>query len=346
MKSLFINMFTLFLTLIYGIVSILGHGNMVWPPVWQDAGGKIGTTPQQSCYAGLNYVFDDDKMKTGQVCMWYTNYTMKEGETTLDDSLRTFANIEPMYESYIERNPWLAPGTAKVHSGCGIAGGNPHGCPEGAPSLPGQDCSPYGGGFSYGPRAEDFDFVDVVTTEWKRGAIVTVGWSTVANHGGGYSYRLCKVPVEGVSGLTEECFQQMSLNFASNMQWIQEGDDSSTRKEFLANRTTVGTFPTGSEWTRNPVPNCAGMGGGFFNEDPNICPQGYQFPPPIEGLFGQGSNVYYDQKALFKWTLWDELMVPKDIELGDYVLSFRWDCEQTPQVWNSCSNIRIVDSGA
>ena len=26
----------------------------------------------------------------------------------------------------------------------------------------------------------------------------------------------------------------------------------------------------------------------------------------------------------------------------DYVLSFRWDCEQTPQVWTTCSSIRVT----
>ena len=38
----------------------------------------------------------------------------------------------------------------------------------------------------------------------------------------------------------------------------------------------------------------------------------------------------------------DEVEVPADLEEGDYVLSFRWDCEATPQIWNSCSNIKIV----
>ena len=33
------------------------------------------------------------------------------------------------------------------------------GCPEGAPGGPGEDCGyPYGGGFAYGPKAENFDF--------------------------------------------------------------------------------------------------------------------------------------------------------------------------------------------
>ena len=31
-----------------------------------------------------------------------------------------------------------------------------------------------------------------------------------------------------------------------------------------------------------------------------------------------------------------------DIEPGEYVLSWRWDCEQTPQVWNSCADVTIA----
>ena len=61
-----------------------------------------------------------------------------------------------------------------------------------------------------------------------------------ANHGGGYSYRLCKIPEEGKSGLTEECFQKMPLRFASNEQYVQTGYDRTTRRKFTANRTTTG----------------------------------------------------------------------------------------------------------
>ena len=41
------------------------------------------------------------------------------------------------------------------------------------------------------------------------------------------------------------------------------------------------------------------------------------------------------------WAFKDLVEVPEDLEPGDYVLSFRWDCQHTPQVWNSCSNIKI-----
>ena len=34
-----------------------------------------------------------------------------------------------------------------------------------------------------------------------------VKWYVSANHAGGYSYRLCKMPDRGIRDLTEECFQ-------------------------------------------------------------------------------------------------------------------------------------------
>ena len=37
----------------------------------------------------------------------------------------------------------------------------------------------------------------------------------------------------------------------------------------------------------------------------------------------------------------DGLKVPADIPAGDYVLSYRWDCEMTSQIWQSCADITI-----
>merc|ERR1712179_343194 len=70
-----------------------------------------------------------------------------------------------------------------------------------------------------------------------------------ANHGGGYSYRLCKVGADGPGGVTEECFQKTPLKFASEDSWVQYGWDEASRVRFKANRTTEGTYPPGSEWT-------------------------------------------------------------------------------------------------
>ena len=40
-------------------------------------------------------------------------------------------------------------------------------------------------------------------------------------------------------------------------------------------------------------------------------------------------------------TTYDYLKVP-DVPPGEYVLSFRWDCEASAQVWQSCADITIV----
>ena len=132
---------------------------------------------------------------------------------------------------------------------------------------------------------------------------------------------------------------------------------------FKAHRTTEGTFPAGSEWTKNPIPLCNGTAFGFL--DWMDCRNGFEFPPPAGGhglqgdrLAGTGQHVYYKHddyepiepdadKAFrtefdFFWNIMDEVEVPKDLIPGDYVLSFRWDCEATPQIWNSCANIKII----
>ena len=202
-------------------------------------------------------------------------------------------------------------------------GGNPKGCPEGAPQGPGQDCGqPYGGAFSYGPLAETFDFKDMVTTEWRVGGREVAGWGMVANHGGGYNYRLCKLGPGGRAELTEECFQKTPLKFASGNSWAQYGEDETTRVFFRANRTQAGTVPDGSEWSKNSIPNCAGFAGGYGDPD-SSCPGGLQFPAPAPGLFGQGANIHNPDVTDFQWTLMDELEVPADLIPGDYVLSFR-----------------------
>jgi hypothetical protein len=170
----------------------------------------------------------------------------------------------------------------------------------------------------------------------------------VANHGGGYQYRLCKLPAVGRMGLTEECFQQTPLSFDGDVQWVQYGGDTHSRTAFDAVRTAEGTFPHGSQWTRNPIPACNAPDGGYWSDPGLDCantPLGTQFGPPAPAsgrrLFGFGQSVaYYDR--MFPWTVVDRLRVPKHLEPGKYVVSWRWDSEQTWQVWNTCADVHVV----
>ena len=44
---------------------------------------------------------------------------------------------------------------------------------------------------------------------------------------------------------------------------------------------------------------------------------------------------------LFRLEIVDKLKVPPNLAPGEYVLGWRWDCEESTQVWASCSDISI-----
>ena len=118
-----------------------------------------------------------------------------------------------------------------------------------------------------------------------------------------------------------EWFQATVLDFAGDLQWVQYGDGGE-KVEFLANRTREGTFPPGSQWSRNPIPACIEADGGYMQNNFN-CDQGTQFPPPAPGLFGYGENHISPGEPSFKWSLMDEVWIPGELEPGAYTLSFR-----------------------
>ena len=318
-----------------------GHGNMVIPFVWWDK-EQIGMERGMQCVSGFSIKDLPAGPGAGTNCLWFTNDTFIPHSPTLDNSLRTYRDESipgygPNPLDYTRHNPWRSPGSAHVHSPCGVAGGNPDGCPIGAPRGEGFDCP--GGGWSHGPNAEHYPFSDIPITKWSVGSIVEVAWGIIANHGGGYSYRLCKVPEEGTGYLTEECFQQTPLDFVGEKQWVQYGQDIDSRVEFFANRTNKGTYPKGSQWTKNPIPACYRVDGGFFSPE---CDE-LQFPEPAPGLSGFGNTIKDPSSPRFKFHIVDKIQIPSHLEPGNYVISFRWDCEQTPQIWNACGSIDLVD---
>ena len=61
-----------------------------------------------------------------------------------------------------------------------------------------------------------------------------------------------------------------------------------------------------------------------------------QFQPPLPGLYGWGTNYKPEPNNHWPFFIIDRLQVPLDLPTGDYVLSWRWDCEQGAQVWTTC----------
>jgi hypothetical protein len=173
---------------------------------------------------------------------------------------------------------------------------------------------------------------------WRRGSTVEVGFGIGANHGGGYYYRMCaynsnSAESASVNGslpwLTEDCFQMNSLLFAGDTQWLQH--INGTRTEIPMVKVSEGTFPAGSVWARLPFPQCAKGNAPGYPADhgyEDTCTD-YAFPEPLPGLHGFGVA---NGTAFHDYTVVDKVIVPDHFPDGEYLLSWRWDCEQTTQI--------------
>merc|ERR1712054_476091 len=74
---------------------------------------------------------------------------------------------------------------------------------------------------------------------------------------------------------------------------------------------------------------------------------------PLPGIYGFGvgavgpvlsADQFKYWTDLFSFNIIDRVQIPADLTPGDYVLSFRWDCEQTPQIWANCADVTITPS--
>ena len=235
-------------------------------------------------------------------CEWYQQDTVIPGETTNCEPAHRTMGVACGSTSPVDYPctpgravPWCAPGTAPVKSPCGVFAG-------GGPLLPdGRDM---------------LDLTGAPTETWRAGSTQSVGWSMIANHGGGYSFRLCSK----ARAQTEECFAAGALRFAGATTAIVNASGAAVA-QIPAVRLSSGTHPPGSVWTRNPIPLEEGM------------------IPPIPGL------PQLSGRGPFPYSVVDRVVVPKGLESGEYTLSWRWDAEQTKQVWSQCADVRVVAEG-
>merc|ERR1712232_929729 len=75
------------------------------------------------------------------------------------------------------------------------------------------------------------------------------------------------------------------------------------------------------------------------------CPPGMtQFPEPLPGISGYnwGPSEPYGRQG-FPYNIVDKVEVPATLPKGDYLLSWRWDCEQTNTIWQSCADVQLLD---
>jgi len=72
-----------------------------------------------------------------------------------------------------------------------------------------------------------------------------------------------------------------------------------------------------------------------------LCFGKTQFPEVLPGLSGFVTNLSNPALSVDAFSIVDHVLVPDDLEPGDYLLSWRWDCEQSPQIWQACADITV-----
>ena len=164
--------------------------------------------------------------------------------------------------------------------------------------------------------------------QWEAGSTAEVGFALIANHGGGYAWRLCPAKAEQ----TEECFQKHHLKFSGS---TTTALFTNGKKETFPSITlSSGTHPSNSQWRAIQIPGNVQCG-----DAPYACKKSVAPCPGCEMKFSRrlsrGSN----------FSMVDRVEVPSDLPLGEYTLSWRWDSELTNQVWQSCADIEIVGGG-
>merc|ERR1712048_261009 len=140
---------------------------------------------------------------------------------------------------------------------------------------------------------------------WSAGYVGETAWWTVTNHGGGYQYRLC--PSDNTQD--DKCFEDGVLAFANDHSIMKQG---ATEHWVPVRDLDQGTHPPNSVWRLNEMA---------------IASDGIK--PAHPDLTGSA-----------KFKQHDKIQVP--MYPGTYTLQFRWDCEQTSQIWAHCADITIL----
>eukprot|EP00051_Salpingoeca_urceolata_P027601 m.482333 g.482333 ORF g.482333 m.482333 type:complete len:378 (+) comp22496_c0_seq1:370-1503(+) len=356
-----------------------GHGAMVVPPSRNavdrflpefvngqfpqgTSGCNCGT--RNGCAAGVRGSVG------GQPCLWFsqgcnigcptcdgvTQHTNKSlcanptvNATVNDPNQRTVNRqaVAGSEQDVFRFNPWRAPGFAPVVDSCGMAGGALH----------------RGGGdavFYTTQFAKQGDLGSKVLnpapsgTTWRAGQTVEVAWGIRFNHGGGYQYRVCPAS----ENLTEACFEKHPLAFVTGSQQLQW--TNGTRESIAATYVTEGTRPAGAAWAMNPLPRInfdstsSGQPWGASGCDmPAKGAACRQFDPPCKGDHGWAavpgeSPNSVDVEGLCSGDatgvmIRDQVVVPSDLVPGPYVVQWRWDCEETAQIWTNCGDVYVTN---
>ena len=342
-----------------------GHGQITWPPSTRH-GGNI--------HAGADCARGE--------CFWFSNNVeipagLRPG--TLPASMRSMEpEVEGGKRDVWRTHPWRAPGTAPVYgSGCGVAGGHPtheyaNGGvpPDGVPlgmdgaALPKQSATGparwlrggvaevawamsanHAGGYAY--RLCKADTPGGITESCFRQGHLSFSSASPKSYAAYPDGTRDALPTGAPSGRASEKNRRDVVAGAAtspeHSEWARVPVPTCRECASAYDRCGAPLLPTpgldyGSQW--NAQVNCyASCAGSESSAATGFCPDATQFS--VSAVSAASAYSGYG-KSIWEWSILDTVEVPADLEPGAYVLSWRWDCEQSAQVWQNCADVEIV----
>lgn len=234
-------LFLAFTFLVLDAVDVVqGHGTMISPTprqpeslYWYQVGCMIGCT----CSGGGKETYPSLESVNCKNPIEPTN--------TEVSGLTWNAHFQSPRQDWNKYMPWRAPGSAIPLDACGIASGF---LPTAAVQFPHQ----FSTTISQGAKGSELPTGHITT--WTVNSVVEASFSLTVNHGGGYQYRVC--PKSNNNDLSNDCFEQNPLSFATDTHIVTLKDAGGKQFEIPATDVSVGVRPTGSSWRRLPLPAC------------------------------------------------------------------------------------------
>jgi len=214
----------------------------------------------------------------------------------------------------------------------------------------------------------------VTPPTWSKGSVQETAWNAWANHGGGHIYMLCKKtsfdacrnaylpsnPAQATQGQKDNyltciwaCFESNTLDWAPTedgtwSQKVQFQDDHCTYAA-MDPMTKVGKDD--HVWRYTPIPDSLQVTNG--GEGRCMWDSVTDFSSPKakdEFIASFGTSDICDAglnaHTPSDWHVFDKVVIPNNLEEGEYLLSWRWDAYTADQMWTNCADVTIASSAA
>lgn len=295
------------LTLGLVLVQVSGHGFMYYPWNWSDKNQIDPESGMQGSQWGNDYVIPDDHCTSSSgVPCHSAMYTGRSTDWFTNYTWISMSSSLPWWK----RTPWQSPGSAPIHGqGCGANGGNPY--PMGC-QYPGPDTDPYG---------------------------------TKCKWNGGYVGGRPAVPDQAAEGLFSQApvtsWQRGKAHF---VYWSSGARHRGGYAYRLCKVPSGGISKVTESCFQNGHLNFANMDSWIYDRPWSWFNTNKWQKITAQSKTGPGGKIWrvINLPKNSHWAFRDQVWIPSNLPTGDYVLSFRWDCQLTPQIWSSCANIKIV----